>query len=305
MDGVLSAIGATPLVRLERLVDDTMAEVWVKLEGANPTGSYKDRMALAIIEGAEREGRLEPGQPIVEYTGGSTGSSLAFICSMRGYPLRLVTSDAFSAEKLRTMGAFGAELEIIPSDGGITAELLSSMRGRCEEIAAKTGAFNTDQFNNRDAIAGYRILGDEIVAELPGPAAAFCGLIGTAGNFLGVTAALRESRPELERIVIEPEESPVISGGASGKHRIEGGGVGFWPPMLSEGSYDRVETVSTSDAWDMARRAARTEGLWTGPSGGANLVVALRAATRLGPGHRVVTVQPDSGLKYVGGELYA
>src|SRR4051812_7791351 len=193
LPGGLAAIGNTPVVQLTRLVDADCAEVWVKLEAANPTGSYKDRMALAMIEGAEADGRLQPGQVVVEYTGGSTGSSLAFVCAVKGYPLRIVSSDAFAEEKILTMRAFGAEVELIPSPDGITPGLIPSMMRRAAEIAAQTGAFATDQFNNADMIDGYRRLGEELLGQLPGsvagspPIGAFCSYVGTAGCFLGVS----------------------------------------------------------------------------------------------------------------------
>jgi cysteine synthase A len=299
--GMLSAIGNTPLIRLTEIVDETMAEVWVKLEAANPTGSYKDRMALAMIEGAERSGRLRPGQPVVEYTGGSTGSSLAFVCAVKGYALYIVTSDAFAAEKLRTMEAFGATLEVIPSPEGITPELIPRMRARAAELAAEVGGYQTNQFANTDMVEGYRRMGEEIAAALPGPADALCLYVGTAGCFLGVSGALRAACPTMERIVVEPSESAVLSGGPPGTHRIEGGGAGFRPDLLHEDDYDAVIAVSTDEAMAMAALAKRREGLFSGPSTGANLTAALRTAGRLGPGHRVVTTQVDSGLKYLAG----
>jgi cysteine synthase A len=304
--GGIEAIGGTPVVRLERLAGEADAEVWVKLEAANPTGSYKDRMALAMIEGAERDGRLRPGQPVVEYTGGSTGSSLAFVCAVKGYPLRIVSSDAFAVEKLRTMQAFGAEVELIPSPQGITPELIPAMVRRAGEIAAETGAFWTDQFNNLDMLEGYRRLGEELLEQLPGPPAieALCSYVGTAGCFLGSSRALAAKLPGLHRVVVEPAESAVLSGGAAGTHHIEGGGIGRWPPLLGREDFDEVVAVPEADAFAMARGAARTEGIFSGPSTGASLVAALGLARRLGAGHRVVTVQVDSGLKYLAGSLY-
>jgi len=281
------------------------AEVWVKLEAANPTGSYKDRMALAMIEGAERRGALSPGQTVVEYTGGSTGSSLAFVCALKGYPLRIVTSDAFSSEKLRTMEVFGAQLEIIESPDGIHPGLIPAMMRRAAEIVAEIGGYPTDQFNNRDTLDGYRGIGEEVLAQLDAPVEAFCSYVGVGGCFIGATSAIRERWPDLLRVIVEPDESAVISGRAAGTHRIEGGGAGFVPPLITPGSYDRVETVTTEAAMATALEMTRTEGVWTGPSGGANILVAIRLASELGPGHRVVTVQPDSGLKYLAGELYA
>jgi cysteine synthase len=302
----IDGIGDTPVVQLNRLPGDDSAEVWVKLEAANPTGSYKDRMALAMIEYAERDGRLRPGQPVVEYSGGSTGSSLAFVCAVKGYPLRVVSSDAFAAEKLMTMEAFGAQVELIHSPEGITPQLIPAMVRRAREIATETGAFWTDQFNNTDMIDGYRRLGGELLRQLPGPPAiaAFCSYVGTAGCFLGTTGMLSTKLPALHRVVVEPGESAVLSGGVAGTHHIEGGGIGSWPPLLRPEDFDEVVTVPEADAFAMARHAAQTEGIFSGPSTGASLVAAVQIAQRLGAGHRVVTVQVDSGLKYLNGPLY-
>ena len=303
--GMLATIGRTPLVRVERLVEPGMGEIWVKLESANPTGSYKDRMALAMIEGAERSGRLAPGQTVVEYTGGSTGSSLAYVCALKGYPLRLVSSDAYSQEKLRTMAAFGADVEIVPSPEGITPDLIPRMMERALEIVKETGGYPTDQFRNEDMVEGYGAIADELVEQLDGRIDAFCAYVGTAGCFTGVTRRLQQSVPDVHRVVVEPAESPVVSGGSPGTHRIEGGGSGFWPPLLRKDDFDEVRTVSTDDAFAMARRAAREEGLWSGPSTGANLRIALALARELGAGKRVVTPLVDSGLKYLAGDVYS
>jgi len=305
--GGLSAIGNTPVVRLARMTGDGCAEVWVKMEAANPTGSYKDRMALAMIEGAEADGRLRPGQLVVEYTGGSTGSSLAFVCAVKGYPLRIVSSDAFAEEKIRTMRAFGAEVELIPSPEGITPDLIPSMISRAAEITEQTGAFATDQFNNTDMVDGYRRLGEELLDQLPGPppVSAFCSYVGTAGCFLGASRALGARLPGLHRVVVEPGESAVLSGRAPGTHHIEGGGIGRRPPQLWPADYDEVIAVPEAEAFETARRAARDEGIFSGPSTGANLAAALGIARRLGPGHRVITLQVDSGLKYLSGRLYS
>ena len=304
--GSLAAIGGTPVVRLSRLPDDGSAEVWVKMEAANPTGSYKDRMALAMIEAAEADGRLQAGQTVVEYTGGSTGSSLAMVCAVKGYPLRIVSSDAFAAEKIATMRAFGAQVELIPSPEGITPDLIPSMVRRAAEIAAEIGAFATNQFNNPDMLDGYRRLGDELLEQLPGspPVKAFCSYVGTAGCFLGTSRALAAAIPELHRVVVEPAESAVLSGGPPGTHHIEGGGIGYRPPQLHPGDYDEVVAIPEAQAFQTARQAARTEGIFSGPSTGANLAAAIGIARRLGPGQRVVTIQVDSGLKYLAGQLY-
>ena len=305
--GGIAGIGNTPVVRLASQDSTSSAEIWVKLEAANPTGSYKDRMALAMIEAAEADGRLRPGQLVVEYTGGSTGSSLALVCAVKGYPLRIVSSDAFAAEKTATMRALGAEVELIPSPQGITPDLIPAMMKRAAEIAAQTGGFATDQFNNTDMVDGYRKLGEEVLEQLPGdpPVSAFCAYVGTAGCFLGVSQALSAGLPALHRVVVEPAESAVLSGGPPGIHHIEGGGIGHRPPLLHPDDYDEVIAIPDADAFAEARRAARHDGIFSGPSTGANLLAAAQLARRLGPGHRVVTVQVDSGLKYLAGSLYA
>jgi cysteine synthase A len=301
----LAAIGGTPIVRLTRIAGPDAAEVWVKLEGANPTGSYKDRMALAMIEGAERDGRLRPGQTVVEYTGGSTGSSLSFVCAVKGYPTRIVTSDAFAAEKLATMRAFGATVDVVPSPEGITPQLIGLLRERAFAIADDVDGFRTDQFQNHDMPTGYHAMGEEILEQLGGRVDGWVAYVGTAGCFLGVGATLRDRLPGIRRVAVEPAESAVLSGRPAGTHRIEGGGVGFVPPLLDPArDIDDVRPVPQEEAFAMARRAARVEGVWSGPSSGANLVAAIAVARELGPGHRVVTVAVDSGLKYLGGPLY-
>ena len=305
----MGGIGNTPIVQLSKLTPPGAAEVWVKLEAANPTGSYKDRMALAMIEGAEQRGDLEPGDTVVEYTGGSTGSSLALVCSIKGYRLRIVTSNAFAQEKLRTMAAFGAELEIIDSPEGIHPELITSIRARTAEILTAEGGYATDQFYNRDAIVGYRGIGTEAVEQIDGRIDAVCIFVGVGGCLIGTSEGVRSRWPDVHRVAVEPAESAVLSGRPPGTHRIEGGGVGFVPPHLQPDEhgavpYDEVIAVSTAEAFAMARRAAVEEGIWGGPSGGANLIAAIRVAERLGQGHRVLTVQCDSGMKYLNGELY-
>jgi len=308
---ILGAIGNTSLIQLRKVVPPGSAAVFVKLESENPTGSMKDRMAQAVISRAEQDGRLKPGGTVVEYTGGSTGSSLAFVCAVKGYPLRIVSSDAFAEEKIRTMRAFGAEVELIPSPDGITPDLIPSMMRRAAEIAAETGAFATDQFNNTDMVQGYRRLGEELLDQLPGqlpdapPVSAFCSYVGTAGCFLGASRALAAVLPGLHRAVVEPAESAVLSGRPPGTHHIEGGGIGQRPPQLGLADYDEVIAIPEARAFQTARQAARDEGIFSGPSTGANLAAALGIARRLGPGHRVVTVQVDSGLKYLSGPLYS
>ncbi|MDH4306394.1 MAG: cysteine synthase family protein [Acidimicrobiia bacterium] len=303
--GALAGIGNTPLVKLTTMPGADSADVWVKLEAANPTGSYKDRMALAMIEGAERSGALSAGQTVVEYTGGSTGSSLAFVCALRGYPLKLVSSNAFSEEKIATMRAFGADVELIHSDTGIHPQLITQMMDRVAEIVEQEGAFPTDQFNNLDLLDGYLGIGRELVNQLQTEINGVAVYVGVGGAYTGTTRPIKERWPQVIRTVVEPAESAVISGEAPGTHSIEGGGVGFVPPLITPDSFDRVERVSTREACETARQVARTEGVFTGPSGGASMRAALRLARDLGPGQTVVTVQPDSGLKYLSGDLYS
>lgn len=302
--GVLAAIGRTPVVRLSRLVEPGMAEVWVKLESYNPTGSYKDRMALAMIEGAERSGKLRPGQTVVEYTGGSTGSSLALVCSIKGYPLRIVSATCFADEKIRTMRAFGADVELIDSPEGITPTTIPRMMARAREIVEETGGYATDQFRNADMIDGYLALGRELAEQLDDRLDAICIYVGTAGCYLGTTRGLRERIPGMHRVAVEPGESAVLGGGTPGTHRIEGGGIGFLPPQLSADEIDEIIAVPSDDAMAIARRAAREDGVWSGPSTGASVTAALGLARRLGPGARVAAIQVDSGLKYLSGEVY-
>ena len=292
-------------MRLTRIAGPEAAEVWVKLEAANPTGSYKDRMALAMIEGAERSGRLRPGQTVVEYTGGSTGSSLAFVCAVKGYPTRIVTSDAFAAEKLATMRAFGATLDVLPSPEGITPQLIPAMRERALAIAEEIGGFRTDQFHNHDMLDRLPRAGRGDPRPARRRVDAWVSYVGTAGCFLGVGGTLRERLPGVRRVAVEPAESAVLSGRPAGTHRIEGGGIGFVPPLLDVArDVDEVRPVPQDEAFAMARRAAREEGVWSGPSTGANLVAAIAVARELGRGQRVVTVAVDSGMKYLGGPLY-
>lgn len=293
-----AGIGNTPMGRVARLVKPGSAALWVKLEGGNPTGSYKDRMALAVIEAAEGRGELRPGQPVVEATGGSAGISLAYVCAVKGHPLRIVTSTAIAPSKVASMRALGADVELLEGGVGVGPSVMTALMARVAEFAQSTGAFATRQFHNPDAAHGYDGLGREIAAELP-RVDAFALFVGTAACFLGTTRALRQSFQVMRRIVVEPSEAAMISGGQPGRHMIEGGAVGFVPPMLTPADFDEITTVSSSEALAMARRAASEEGIFAGPSTGANLVAAIRMAELLDPSQVVVTVAVDSGLKYV------
>jgi cysteine synthase A len=304
VDSVLQAIGGTPLVRLHRLAAPGSADIVVKLEYFNPTGSYKDRMALAMIEGAERRGVLTPGMRIVEFTGGSTGSSLAMVCAMKGYDFHPLSSDAFAVEKLDTMRAFGADLELVASDGGkVTPGLFDRFRARIAELTRDPNTYWTDQFNNADALDGYANIGRELIEQV-GAVDAFVGAVGTAGMLVGVSRALKDAGSRARIIALEPTTSAFLTTGKGGPHRVEGTAAGFWPPHLTKGMFDEVRAIDEEAARVVARRAAREEGIFAGTSSGLNLVAALDVARELGPGKIVATVACDTGLKYLAGTLY-
>jgi cysteine synthase A len=298
-------VGGTPVVQLIKVTPEGAADLFVKLEWFNPTGSYKDRMALAMVEEAERRGDLKAGMTVVEYTGGSTGSSLAFVCAAKGYRFKVVSSDAFSAEKLKTMRAFGAELTIVPSDGGkITPDLVPRMIEQAREYAAEPDTYFTDQLNNADSLIGYRKIGEELLQQMDRPIDVFCAAVGTAGLAMGVSAALAEAASKAKIVVFEPASTAVISGGKPGTHGVEGIGIGFIPPLLDPARYHEIRAIEEADGRTMARRLAAEEGLLAGTSSGLNIAGAIAIARELGPGHTVVTVAVDTGLKYLAGDLY-
>lgn len=302
---ILNSIGNTPIIQLQRVVPDGSARVLAKLEWTNPTGSMKDRMAKAAIEGAEEKGWLKPGGTAVEYTAGTTGVSLAFVCAAKGYRLHIVSSDAFSEEKVRTMRAFGAEITLVPSDNKrINESLIKQMIATAEGVSAQPGHWWVDQLNNHDGINGYLPLGEEIWKQTSGEVDAFVHAVATAHSIHGVARALREHKPDLHVAAVEPAESAVLSGGPSGSHKIEGIGIGFIPPLWEPDEVHEILTVSTEEAKSMARRLAREEGLFAGTSSGANVVAALRVAECLGPAATVVTIIVDSGLRYLSTDLY-
>ncbi|HEX6095100.1 MAG TPA: cysteine synthase family protein [Thermoanaerobaculia bacterium] len=298
---VLDAIGNTSLAQLRNITSN----VFAKLEWENPTGSMKDRMAQAVIARAEADGRLKKGDTVIEYTGGSTGTSLAFVCAAKGYRIRIVTSDAFSQEKRDHMAALGAELVLVPSEGGLTTKkLILDMIEKARELAAGPDTFWTDQLNNHDAIAGYHALGEEIWRQMDGRVDAFVHSVGTAASLRGVGAVLKRYNPKVQIVAVEPAESAVLLGGSPGPHKIEGVGIGYTPPLWDPAAVDAIEAVPTADAKEMARRLAREEALFAGTSSGANVIASMRVADRLGPDARVVTLMCDSGLKYLSTDVY-
>jgi len=302
----MEAIGNTPLIKLERLSEPGCAEIYVKYEGGNPTGSMKDRMALSMIEGAERRGDLKPGGKVVEYTGGSTGSSLAMVCANRGYHAHFVCSDAFAQEKLRTMKAFGAELDIIPSgDGKITAKLIQSLIDRARELSREPNTFWTDQFNNVDNRNAYHNMAKEVIDVLGKNVDEFIMGVGTGGCFSGNSEILKNEIQNIRCLAIEPLHVRALSGGdTSGKHKLEGIGSGFVPSIARLDLADDIIAVSDEDAYDTARKLARVEGIFGGTTSGANVWAAMQRARIIGAGKKIVTVIVDSGLKYLNGDLY-
>jgi cysteine synthase len=302
---ILTAIGNTSIVRLNKIVPVNRAEIFAKLEWENPTGSVKDRMALSVISRAEESGRLKPGYTVVEYTGGSTGTSLALVCAAKGYRLRIVSSDAFSREKLDHMAALGAELTLVPSEGGrTTKKLILDMIEAARMLSQEPHTFWSDQLNNHDAVAGYISLGEEIWNQTEGRIDAFVHSVGTAASLRGIGTVLKRHKPAIKIVAVEPAESAVLSGGSPGPHKIEGVGIGYTPPLWDPTLIDEILAVPTEDAKEMARRLAREEALFAGTSSGANVVAAIQVAEKLGPRARVVTLMADSGLKYLSTDVY-
>jgi cysteine synthase len=302
---ILRAIGNTSMARLRKVVPAGCADILVKLEWENPTGSLKDRMAQAVISRAEADGRLKPGDTVIEYTGGSTGTSLALVCAAKGYRIKIVSSDAFSREKLDHMAALGAELTLVPSEGGrTTKKLILDMIEVARKLSEAPHTYWTDQLNNHDSIAGYYSLGEEIWSQTAGEVDAFVHCVGTAASSRGVATVLKRYKPKIKIVAVEPAESSVLLGGPAGPHKIEGVGIGYTPPLWDPTLVDEILPVTTADAKAMARRLAREEALFAGTSSGANVVAAIRVAERLGPGAKVVTLMVDSGLKYLSTDVY-
>ena len=302
----MKGIGNTPLIKLEKLTDADSADIYVKFEGANPTGSMKDRMALSMIKGAERRGELQKGGTVVDYTGGSTGSSLAMICSAKGYKAHFVSSDAFAKEKLATMRAFGAKLDLVPSENGkITAAVIDAAVARVQEIAKQPNTFYTNQFKNVDNRNAYHQMAEEIMNELGANIDEFIAGVGTGGCFSGNSEIFKQKIRGIRCIPVEPFNVRTLSGGdTSGTHQLEGMGAGFVPDICRLDLADEIIAVKDEDAYSTARDLARIEGIFGGITSGANVWAAMLRAKVLGKGKTIVTVVCDSGLKYLSGDLY-
>ena len=297
---ILHCIGNTSLLALRNLVPKNGSRILLKLESENPTGSMKDRMALAMIEAAEADGRLPAHGSVVEYTGGSTGVSLSLVCAVKGHPLHVVTSDAFAREKLDHMRILGARLQIVPSESGrMTEKLTRDMIEAARVVAGNTGAFWTDQMNNRDQLAAYHKMAEEIWTQTNGQINGFVQSVGTAASLRGIGEALRRHDGRIRIVAVEPSESPVLSGVRAGAHKIDGIGAGFVVPLWQKDLADQIELVSTREALAMALRLAREEGLFAGTSTGGNVIAALRLAEQLGPEAIIVTIMCDTGMKYL------
>lgn len=303
---VLDLIGETPLLELGAIVPEGCSRIFLKIEARNPTGSMKDRMALAMVEAAEADGRLPARDGhVVEYTGGSTGVSLALVCAAKGHRLSLVTSDAFSLEKRRHMAALGADLTIVESaDGGMDESLTRRMIETAHALREEQGGLLTDQLNNADQLPAYHAMGEEIWRQTGGRVDAWVQMTGTAASARGVAEVLHAKNPGVHCVAVEPEESAVLSGGASGVHRIEGVGAGFVVPLWDPDAIDEIATVSTARAMEYARRLAMREGIFAGTSTGGNVSAAIELGSRLGPDATIVTTMCDAGTKYLTTELY-
>ena len=303
MDDILNDIGNTPFVKLKNIVPSGCGDIYVKLEAFNPTGSKKDRMALAMIEGAERRGLLKRGMTVVEYSGGSTGAGLAFVCTLKGYRFRLITADVFGKEKIGLMRSLGADVEIIKSENGkITKELINKMINRAKEISKEPNTFFTNQLDNKDVIEGFVPLGEEILDQLGEDIDAICDTVGTAGTLMGIAKAFKENKTKI--IAVEPSSSPILSKGIKGSHNVEGVGLGFIPAIYNPKLVDEVITIEESRARQTSRDLALKEGIFCGTSSGMNVAAAIEISKKLGPRSKVVAIACDTGLKYLSEGLF-
>ena len=305
MKNILEIIGNTPIVKLQKIVSRGCGEIYLKLEAYNPTGSKKDRMALAMIEGAEKRGDLKKGMTVVEYSGGSTGAGLAFVCSLKGYRFRLITANVFGKEKISLMNSLGADLEVIKSrDGKITKELINKMINRAKEISKEPNTFFTNQLDNEDVIKGFVPLGEEILDQINGSIDAVCDTVGTAGTLMGIAKAFKNANSNSKIIAVEPSSSPILSKGIKGSHNVEGVGLGFIPKIYDSKLVDDVITIEESIARQTSRDLALKEGVFCGTSSGMNVAAAIQISQKLGPKSRVVAIACDTGLKYLSEGLF-
>ena len=305
MKNILEIIGNTPIVKLQKIVPRGCGEIYLKLEAYNPTGSKKDRMALAMIEGAEKRGDLKKGMTVVEYSGGSTGAGLAFVCSLKGYRFRLITADVFGKEKISLMNSLGADSEVIKSrDGKITKELINKMINRAKEISKEPNTFFTNQLDNEDVIKGFVPLGEEILDQINGSIDAVCDTVGTAGTLMGIAKAFKNASSNSKIIAVEPSSSPILSEGIKGSHNVEGVGLGFIPKIYDSKLVDDVITIEESIARQTSRDLALKEGVFCGTSSGMNVAAAIQISQKLGPKSRVVAIACDTGLKYLSEGLF-
>ncbi|EWZ32918.1 cysteine synthase [Fusarium oxysporum Fo47] len=303
---ILDVLGNTPVVKLQHVVPEGCADVYVKLEYFSATGSYKDRMAKSMIEEAERSGRLAPHMTVVEATGGSTGSSLAFVCAVKGYPFVAHSSNAYANEKLLTMAAFGATVDITHSPTGkATADLMTHMKSKAVELSKGDGYFYTDQFSNSDALVGYRQIGHELTAQFPNGFDAFCGSFGTGGMVMAVSSVLKPIMPDIRVVLVEPEGAALLSKGQKGAHGVDGISPGFISQHVDKALYDDTQALKEEEGREMCRKLAKYEGLFVGTSSGLNIAAAIHLARELGPGKKIVTVACDTGLKYLTGSLFS
>ena len=302
---LLDAIGNTPIVKLNRIVPDNAAEVWIKLEGLNPTGSYKDRVAVSVLRNALLRGDVKVGQKVVEYTGGSTGTSLAFVSAVLGLNFTAVFSDAFSKTKQQSMEAFGAEVIVIKSNNGtITPDLIQTMKNKAYELADDQDTFYVNQFGSPDVIKGYEALGKEIINQIDGNVDVLCTSVGTGGALMGTYLGLVNSGINPKLIALEPLQSPTLTTGKGGAHKVEGIGLGFEPPFLDKTKLDSVRAIDQNKAFDMCRLLAKEEGVFGGGSTGLNVCAAIEIAKEIGPGKKIVTLNCDNGLKYLGSDIF-
>ena len=302
----LNAIGSTPIVRLKKIVPKDAAEVWVKLEGLNPTGSYKDRMAASVLQNAIDRGDVKPGGKVVEYTGGSTGTALAYVSAILGLNFTAVFSDAFSKTKQQSMEAFGAEVVVVKSENGtITSDLFQKLKNKAEELIKEPGTFYVNQFGSPDIKKGYMPLGKEVVNQLDGKIDVLCSAVGTGGALMGSYSGMVESGVDPDLIALEPLQSPILTTGKSGAHKVEGIGAGFEPPFLDKSKLNGVRAIDQEDAFNMCRLLAKEEGVFGGGSTGLNVCAAIEIAKEIGPEKRVVTLNCDNGLKYLGSHIYS